>query len=103
MWEFVILFLLAGLTVYRVGRMIATEDGPADVFAKLRWRAGQQTSFGRGLHCPYCVSFWAGLFTAIWLIPLYPSFGGLNGIVIWGFTGLALAGFAAMLLSWERD
>jgi len=50
--------ILAALATYRVSRMIAMEDGPADVFSRIRERVGQKTWIGRGLHCVLCLSFW---------------------------------------------
>lgn len=65
-------FLAALLGVYRLSHMIAMEDGPFDVFANLRDRAGQATWIGRGLHCPLCISFWLSLPMA-WVIAVPPS------------------------------
>lgn len=59
------LFILLALAVYRVAHMVALEDGPADVFAKLRHRAGQRSWVGRGFHCPMCLSFWLGFGAAL--------------------------------------
>lgn len=50
--------ILAMLATYRLSRMIAMEDGPADVFSTLRERIGQRTWIGRGMHCTLCVSAW---------------------------------------------
>lgn len=56
LWQFV----LVVLAVYRVSRMLAIEDGPFDVFAKVRGKIdpNQQTWVGRGLVCVLCISFW---------------------------------------------
>lgn len=43
------------------------EDGPFDLLARWRDWIGQRTWIGRGFHCFYCVSFWAGLAAALWL------------------------------------
>lgn len=50
--------LLLTLAVYRVAHMVAAEDGPADVFTRIRYRIGQRSWIGRGFHCPLCLSFW---------------------------------------------
>jgi hypothetical protein len=50
--------VVASLAVYRCARMIAQEDGPFDVFARLRAAVGQASWVGRGFHCVLCVSFW---------------------------------------------
>lgn len=53
-------FLLLGLAVYRAAHMVGSdlEEGPWSIFARLRYRVGQKTWVGRGLHCPLCISFW---------------------------------------------
>lgn len=60
-------FALVTLAVYRVSRMITMEDGPLDVFAKIRGRIdpNQRTWIGRGLACVLCVSFWISGFAAL--------------------------------------
>jgi hypothetical protein len=81
--------LLASFATYRIARVISQEDAPFDVMARLRGRVGQRTSFGRGLHCFWCVSFWiAALATAalvlthhalwvdVWL--LWPGIAGVS-------------------------
>lgn len=58
------LWLVVGvLATYRVVRMVALEDGPAEVFLTLRtwvferWGNGWQN---RGIGCVLCLSFWFG-------------------------------------------
>lgn len=60
-------FIVLTLAVYRVAYLITREDGPLDLFAKLRgWLdPRQQTWIGRGLNCILCVSFWIGLLGAL--------------------------------------
>lgn len=85
-------YLLSLLGVYRVAHMITREDGPFDIFAGLRERAGQETWIGRGLHCTNCVSFWLSAVMMEWLF-----FTGLlasgHNIITW----LGLAGGALVL------
>ena len=60
--------LLAILATWRLSNLIANEDGPFDVFARLRLRAGVyydvdsnpigKNVFARGLLCIWCVSVW---------------------------------------------
>lgn len=73
MGDTLIWLTLIALAVYRVAHMVALEDGPGDVAARLRgWarqRFNRELSPGvesehwitRGLHCPLCVSFWLTL------------------------------------------
>lgn len=48
------------LAVYRVAHMIAKEDGPFDVLARIRGKVDpeQKTWIGRGLNCVACLSFY---------------------------------------------
>ena len=49
--------LLAVLATWRVSQLIAGEDGPAGVLARLRAAAGRRW-FGRLMDCFACVSVW---------------------------------------------
>jgi hypothetical protein len=71
-------FILAVLAVYRIAFMLAREDGPFDIFATIRGKVGQETWYGRGLHCVLCMSFWIALPAAI--IINFPWFIGWLGI-----------------------
>lgn len=68
MIEIMISIILAVLATYRLARMFALEDGPADVFANLRNRFDSDSWFARGLRCPLCVGFWIALGVAL-LVP----------------------------------
>jgi hypothetical protein len=59
--------IVIALAVWRVSRIIVREDGPFDVFAKLRGAIdpSQKTWIGRGLNCIACVSFWLALVAAL--------------------------------------
>lgn len=92
-----------GLACYRLARLLATEDGPADVFIKLRSAAGvydygadgrPATSLGRLVECPYCTGMWIALGLAIW-----PESRIKRAIV----DGLAIAGIQTALQSWTGD
>ncbi len=89
-------WLIAALAVYRVARMIAAEDGPFDVFAKLRHRFGIETQsnwWQRGLTCIACISFWLGLGVAA----LY-GFGLMRAWMEWVLYGLALSSVNVILM-----
>lgn len=65
--------VLAAFAVYRVAHMLALEDGPFDVFAKVRTRLGgdtQATWLGRGVNCPLCIGFWIALAASLIFFPL---------------------------------
>ena len=50
-------FAVAGLAVWRVTHLLAREDGPADLIAKLRARAGSG-QLGELMDCFGCLSIW---------------------------------------------
>jgi hypothetical protein len=52
-------FVLGGLAVWRLSHLVVREDGPWQVFAKLRRRA-ESTMWGGGelFVCIYCLSLW---------------------------------------------
>jgi hypothetical protein len=67
-------FLLGTLAVWRITHLFSEEDGPWDVFARLRRIAG------RILDCFYCLSMWVALPVALALgngwkerLPLWPA------------------------------
>lgn len=51
---------IAALATYRVVRLVAVEEGPFALMLKLRGALDpdQKTWIGRGLACPWCISFW---------------------------------------------
>lgn len=69
--------LLAALAVYRLAQLVAIDDGPGDVFRRLR--AHFLTGFVAGLiRCPYCVSVYAA--AALGALVLWPC--GVGDIVL---------------------
>ena len=76
-------FILAVLATYRIAHMIAREDGPFDMFMALREGVGQESWFGRGLHCVLCISFWLAL-PAAWIagLPIVIGWLGVAGGVM---------------------
>ncbi len=49
--------LLAMLSAWRITHLLQAEDGPWELMARLRRRAGAR-SWGRLLDCFYCLSLW---------------------------------------------
>lgn len=82
-----VLFVAAVLATWRLAHLVAAEDGPWDVVARLRRRAGA-SFFGRLMDCFYCVSLWIAL-------PLAWAVGDdwRSGLVAWP----ALSGGAILL------
>ena len=68
-----IALICATLAVYRLSFMITREEGPFDVFERLRLVAqalpsspdGRPNWIARGIACPLCVSFWLSLIAAV--------------------------------------
>lgn len=91
---------LAVFAVYRAGRMVSEEDGPAFVFRRLRDRyTNDKRSLDVGLRCFYCVSIWIALPVTLLLC----IFGGWD---IWlsPIWWLGLAGAAAKVYEfWKRN
>ncbi len=54
------------LSVWRITHLLYGEDGPADVFVRLR-RAAGDSLFGQLLDCFYCLSVWIAVPFALWL------------------------------------
>ncbi len=55
--EFWARFVMAALATWRITHLLASEDGPADVFFKMR--AGLGHGFwGKLMDCFYCLSLW---------------------------------------------
>ena len=51
--------VLAVLAVYRAAHMIALEEGPFGLFARLQAATARQANwFQRGVNCVLCLSFW---------------------------------------------
>ena len=51
-------FVLASLATWRLAHLVAEEDGPANVIAHARARAGT-SQLGELMDCFYCLSLWA--------------------------------------------
>ncbi len=85
--QFWIRFFLAALVTWRVCHLLASEDGPGDVVARLRMRLGE-SRVGHLIDCFGCLSIWVAIPLAFFV-----SKGALNLVMAW----LALSG-AAMLL-----
>lgn len=59
-------FVIAVLVVWRITHLFWGEDGPGDIFVRLRRLAGK-SFFGQLLDCFYCLSLWVAAPVA-WVI-----------------------------------
>ena len=86
-------FLLAVLAVWRVTHLLSREDGPWNLFARLR-RTLRSAMLGRVAGCFYCLSIWVALPFAFFL-------RGDAGETLVGW--LALSGAAIVLERLARE
>ena len=79
-------FMISALAVWRLSHLLAAEDGPWDVIARIR-RALGTTKLGKLMDCFYCISVWISIpfafFIADWM---------LDRFIVW----LALSGAASL-------
>lgn len=73
--------VVLALATWRLTSLLVWEDGPFEIFAKLRYRLGvrydeQSIAYGtnwfaKGVVCPACASVWFGFLWAIayWIYP----------------------------------
>lgn len=88
-----LLFCLIALAVYRGSYMLAKEEGPFSIFLKLRDKVDplQITWLGRGIRCPMCVSFWAGIIAAlVWLTGAFDTVPGLAVLLALGASAVTV-------------
>lgn len=87
----VYLLVLAPFAVYRIALMLAQEEGPFALFEKFRNLYVKNDWLGRGLRCPACISFWAGLTMAILLYYLHSWYLFQVGVFWLGLSGVSVA------------
>lgn len=94
--------LLLSLVCYRLAQLLAYDDGPFDVFLRLRAYLGGYTrneqgrigsAWGRLVTCPYCLGLWIALPLA-----LYASGTQWYTLAWW----LGIAGLQAFLQSLSK-
>jgi hypothetical protein len=84
---FWIRFILAALATWRITHLLASEDGPADIVARLRARVANSV-LSKFIDCFGCLSIWVA-------IPF--AFAVTSATVDWILTWLALSGAAFLL------
>jgi hypothetical protein len=85
-------FLLAALATWRLAFLLAREDGPWRIFARLRKRL-DVGFFSQLLGCVKCVGMWVSIPFAFFVKGDWEEL-----VVIW----LALAGVTALIDEWTR-
>lgn len=58
--------ILSALAIWRITSLIVREDGPGDIFARIRaaagvYREGEMSNLAKGITCPWCVSMWVAI------------------------------------------
>ena len=82
--------IVAALATYRIVRLVIGEEGPFGLAQKLRNVADpdQRTWIGRGLNCPWCISFWVGP------VAVYAGRSRVGSVTTQGLAVSALVGLA---------
>lgn len=83
--------LFAALATWRIARMMAHEQGPGNVFERIRAKAAldSRTWIANGFSCVACLSFWVGLVVSALL-------GG--DVLTIGVRGLAFSAASVILM-----
>lgn len=95
--EQLIIFLAGFLATWRISMAVTEEEGPFSVFVRLRSRYPQNSWFGRGIHCLWCVSFWAGIVLGL-IVGQSIALG-----VIYGMAWSSLSGLLGFAFDWLRQ
>jgi hypothetical protein len=85
-------FLLAALATWRLAFLLAREDGPWRILARLRTGLGDGF-LGQLLGCVKCVGMWMAIPFAFFV-----GGGWIELVVVW----LALSGVTALIDEWTR-
>ena len=80
-------FVLAILATWRLTHLLASEDGPADLIARIRARLGEGI-VGQLMDCFNCLSFWIAAPAAVFVT---------RNLLDWVLVWVALSGGACLL------
>lgn len=103
-FAFIVRFFLVALAVYRLAWMLAREDGPFNIFERVRCWLGKRAGAGKGLgwtiaelfNCVHCLGFWLAFLCAPTIIR--PS--AVTDIIL---LVLAIAGLQSYLARQNED
>jgi hypothetical protein len=85
-------FILYSLATWRISSLLVCEDGPADVFKRLRAAVCRSPFFSGLLSCVWCCSVWVGMAFALL---------GLDApMVVRIAAGLSFSAAAVMIQRW---
>lgn len=81
---------IIGFASYGVSMIMVHEDGPWDMFPRLRGLTKAGGEMDKLLACAICVSFWIGFFMTVSLLFVAPDYPPLFVILTWlGSTGVS--------------
>lgn len=97
------LLTIYALATYRLTRLIAMEEGPLGLAQKLRNVADpdQRSWIGRGLACPWCISFWLGPLV-VYAATSPVGFLFVSGLAVSALVGLGHQCSGYVLITLER-
>lgn len=95
--------IIAALATYRLTRLVLIEDGPFDLALKLRGALDpdQKTWVGKGMACPWCISFWIG-FVMVYLATYTAGFLFVSGLACSALVGFGMTYPPAAFDHWRR-
>jgi len=82
---------LAILACYRLAQLLPLDDGPGEVFKRVRCWTGKRAAAGgwvglaEFVRCPYCIGVWLALVLAIMVA--WPTTAGDVFLTWWGIAG----------------
>jgi hypothetical protein len=85
--------VIAVLATWRVAHLVAHEDGPGDLLARIR-RGVKHQGLSRMLDCVFCSSLWLAAPVALWITTVP---------VDWLLTAIAISGGASLIERGGRE
>jgi hypothetical protein len=96
----IIEFIILGLATWRLSNLFVYEDGPFDIFGKIRYIIGvrydeRSSPFGTnviasGLSCVWCTSMWIGIIITIFYV-------AASNVAVFISLPFALSGVASII------
>ncbi len=102
--EFLVEYILISFAIYRFSRMLAIEEGPFEIFLRLRLLVDPQQKqsnwFTRGIACPICLGFWVSFIVTLAIRVFYQTDLRLDFLILLWF---GLSGLSTYLYMSERQ
>jgi hypothetical protein len=97
------IIIIASLATFRMTRLVTIEEGPFGLALRLRGLLDPdaRTWVGRGMACPWCVSFWLGPLAV--LAAQHPiGFLLISGLAVSALVGLGYQTCGWLEMLWRR-